>query len=68
MNTKLLFNCMWYEEITPEMLAMELNLTQEQFYEKAFGEAGFTLEERLVIRGLLKLSDGEMERIFGEEA
>ena len=69
MRTKLLMNAMWQEGVTPELAAKRLNISEEAFYRKAFGEeAGFTAEERRKLSKLLLLSDQERKYIFEEEA
>lgn len=64
MRSNLLMNCLWYEEITPEDLADALGITPEALFRKIFQEEDFTLEEIRRIKGLLALSDDEMEQIF----
>lgn len=67
MNTNLFMNCMWVADTTPEKMAETLGLSAERFYEKAFGEASFTANEKYIIQRFLRLSDGEMKRVFGED-
>ena len=65
MNTSLLMNKMWEEDVTPEELARIIGISAEAFFQKAM-EGRFTEKERWVIKVRLRLSDGETQRIFGE--
>ena len=67
MNTNLLMNCLWVADTTPEKVAEMLEITPESFYRKAFGEMQFTANEKYIIQRFLRLSDGEMKRIFSQE-
>ena len=64
MRSNLLMNCLWYEDISPEDLANVLAITPEALFKKIFQEEDFTLEEIRRTKGLLALSDDEMEQIF----
>ena len=64
MRANLLMNCLWYEDISPEMLADTLELTPEDLFRKIFQEKGFTLEEIRRIVGLLGLTEEETDTIF----
>ena len=64
MKANLLMNCLWYEDISPEMLADTLELTPEDLLRKIFQEKEFTLEEIRRIVGLLGLTEEETDTIF----
>ena len=64
MRSNLLMNCLWYEDISPEVLADVLELTPEALFQKIFQEKEFTLEEIRRIVGLLGLSAEETDAIF----
>ncbi len=64
MKANLLMNCLWYEDISPEMLADTLELTPEDLFRKIFQEKEFTSEEIRRIVGLLGLTEEETDTIF----
>ena len=64
MRANLLMNCLWYEDISPEMLADTLEITPEALFQKIFQEKEFTLEEIRRIVGLLGLTEAETDTIF----
>jgi hypothetical protein len=64
MRPNLLMNVLWYEDITPEVLADALSLTPETLFRKVCGKEDFNLGEIRQIVGLLGLSDEEVNHIF----
>lgn len=64
MRSNMLMNCLWYEDISPEQLAGELQISTECLYEKIFGEKEFTVSEINLIVGFLNLTKEETEMIF----
>ena len=64
MKSNLLMNCLWYEDISPEMLADTLEITPEALFQKIFQEKEFTSEEIRRIVGLLGLTEAETDTIF----
>ncbi len=64
MRANLLMNCLWYEDISPEMLADTLEITPEALFQKIFQEKEFSLEEIRRIVGLLGLTEAETDTIF----
>ncbi|MBQ1409816.1 MAG: hypothetical protein IIY94_00860 [Oscillospiraceae bacterium] len=64
MKSNLLMNCLWYEDISPEMLADTLEITPEALFQKIFQEKEFTSEEIRRIVGLLGLTEEETDTIF----
>ena len=64
MRANLLMNCLWYEDISPEMLADTLEITPETLFQKIFQEKEFTLGEIRRIVGLLGLTEEETDTIF----
>lgn len=65
MNSSLLMNFLWYEDIPPEQLAETLELPPEKLYDKIFGDEEFTPEEISRVKALLGLTSGEVQAIFG---
>lgn len=64
MKSNLLMNCLWYEDITPEELAHELNLPPDRLFDKIFAVDEFTVEEIKKIVALLGLTEEEANTIF----
>lgn len=64
MKSNLLMNCMWYEDITPEEMAASLELTPEALFRKIFYEDDFTPGEISKIKGVLGLTNEEVNEIF----
>lgn len=64
MQSELLMNCLWYEDLTPEFLADALEITPEALFRKVFGQEEFTLLEIQRLTGLLQLTAEEVDRIF----
>lgn len=64
MISNLLMNCLWYEDISPEELAKELNLTPNKLFDKIFADDEFTFEEIRKIVALLGLTEEETNMIF----
>lgn len=63
-GSNLLMNCMWYEDIQPEQLADELQISTNELYEKIFGEKEFTMSEINQAVALLGLTETETDAIF----
>lgn len=66
MNSNLLMNCLWYEDIEPIELANTLELSPEKLFDKLFGNDKFTSEEIDKIVALLNLTAEECHMIFGK--
>lgn len=64
MKSNLLMHCLWFEDISPEELANELNLTPEALFRKIFQKEGFTSGEISKIKGVLGLTEEETNMIF----
>ena len=64
MRGNYLMNCLWYEDIPPETAAKTLNLTPDEFYDKVFGNADFTIDEIRKLTALLGLTEEEVDTIF----
>ena len=58
-------NCLWYEDIPPEVLASTLEISPDALYQKIFGDEEFTEEEIGKIVALLGLTEEETNMIFG---
>ena len=64
MKSYLLMNSMWYEDITPEEMAERLELSPEVLFRKIFQEEEFTPGEISKIKGILGLTNEEVNEIF----
>lgn len=64
MRSNLLMNCLWYEDISPEELAIILDLAPEALFRKIFQEEEFAPDEIRKIVGLLGLTEEETDTIF----
>ncbi len=64
MKSNYLMNCLWYEDIPPEEMAERLELSPEVLFRKIFQEEGFTPGEISKIKGILGLTNQEVNEIF----
>ena len=64
MNSNLFMNCLWYEDIAPYQIAKILEISEETFFDKVFGNKSFTNDEIKKISCLLGLTKEEIEMIF----
>ena len=64
MRGNLLMSCLCYQGISPEEAADALGLRPDELFSRLFGETEFCLEEIRRLKGLLALSDDDVDEIF----